>query len=409
MQGDTLFSEHPTASEAEQPAVPIAVTRWTARLVDDDCEQDYRISRLSDDRRRFQYVLLFLWLATCFNLAGDLYAQHAGADLQRGWVPYVVLLALVAVLIPVVRRITTPQAMEIVAAVSAVLGMAATVALLTLHPRLGSVWATLPAGLLIIIYFCLPLRMTTMTGLAIVYTLVFPLTWSATAWTAVTPDDMYRSLFRMVLVNILGFSVANTLFRSHRIQFAQNRLLQKLLSTDALTGIANRRHFDQAMAEEWRRCARVRVPLSLLMIDVDYFKRYNDHLGHLRGDECLRQLAAILTRVGRRPGDLVARYGGEEFVYLLPDTDAKGAMQVAERLRSEVQAAGILHPASPLGVCVTVSIGVASALPPAGTVNDLVALADRALYVAKEEGRNRIVAGAAGQSMPQPLQASSAA
>jgi diguanylate cyclase (GGDEF)-like protein len=287
--------------------------------------------------------------------------------------------------------------------------MGTTLALLVVHPRLGSIWGALMPGIIIIIYFCVPLRLSTMMALAVGYTLVVPLTWSISVGPPPTADDMYRSVLRMILANVLGFSVINTLFRSQRIQFAQNRLLQHLLSTDSLTGIANRRHFDHMLREEWRRCARNGTPLSLLMIDVDYFKRYNDYLGHVQGDECLRRLAAILTRVGRRPGDLVARYGGEEFVYLLPDTNAEGAVEVAERLRADVQAAGISHPASPLGLCVTVSIGVASAQPPAGALNDLVALADRALYVAKEEGRNRIVAGATGEAVPQPLQASTAA
>jgi diguanylate cyclase (GGDEF)-like protein len=168
-------------------------------------------------------------------------------------------------------------------------------------------------------------------------------------------------------------------------------MLQRLLSTDSLTGIANRRHFDHTLAREWRRCARAGAPLSLLMLDVDYFKAYNDSLGHQRGDDCLRQVAALLTLVARRPGDLAARYGGEEFACLLPATDNTGALAVAELLKDRIDKAKIPHPDSPLGEMLTISIGVATARPPAESREWLVESADRLLYEAKKAGRNRMV------------------
>src|SRR5690606_18084245 len=154
----------------------------------------------------------------------------------------------------------------------AVIGGATAFALLSLHPRLGGIWPTLMVGVLIVIYFCLPLGMSTMAALAAGYTLIVPLSWILSVAPVPPADEIYRAVLRLTPANVLGFAIADTLQRSQRIQFAQNRLLQHLLSTDSLTGIHNRRHFDQMRREEWRRCARAGVPLSLLMIDVDCFK-----------------------------------------------------------------------------------------------------------------------------------------
>lgn len=187
----------------------------------------------------------------------------------------------------------------------------------------------------------------------------------------------------------------------HRLLLSEARLeaaniqLRQLTATDALTGIANRRGFDAALVSEWGRAAREGMKLSLLVIDVDHFKSYNDRYGHAAGDECLRGLAALARQVLRRPTDLVARYGGEEFVILLPATDQAGAMQVAERLRRAVMAAAIAHAATPGGQ-LTISVGVAEARPDVtedpGT---LFQEADRALYAAKRGGRNTVRAGPA--------------
>lgn len=393
----------PTIVPLPADVKPVAVTRWTAELVDDSSERDYRLARLAEDRRRFRFVLLFIAAVTGLNIAGDLYGvRTSGVGLGWGLAPQVVVLAAAAFSVFLVAQVRNPRSLEWFTIAFAAIGLAATLALLTLHPRLGAIWPTLMVGALIIIYFCLPLRLTTMVALAGAYTLLAPLTWSISIGLAPTPDDMYRIVLRLLLANVLGVSVVNTLQRSQRTQFAQNRLLQQLLSTDSLTGIANRRHFDYALADEWRRCARSRTPLSLLMIDVDHFKSFNDHCGHVRGDQCLRQVATLLSQGARRPGDLVARYGGEEFVCLLPNTDSGGAAAVAERLRAGVREARIPHPASPIGTVVTVSAGVATLHPPAGSGDELVTLADRALYVAKENGRNRVVASAVHEASHQP-------
>jgi diguanylate cyclase (GGDEF)-like protein len=169
------------------------------------------------------------------------------------------------------------------------------------------------------------------------------------------------------------------------------RQLNNIARVDALTSICNRREFDLRLMSEWSRGARTGQPLALLMIDVDKFKQYNDHYGHLRGDECLIKVARILSVCTQRTSDLIARYGGEEFVALLPDSDLEGALTVAEDCLEALADAEIAHANSDVAPYVTVSIGVAAMLPiheKSSTM--LIEQADVALYQAKQGGRNRI-------------------
>lgn len=172
---------------------------------------------------------------------------------------------------------------------------------------------------------------------------------------------------------------------------AANQQLQRLAELDGLTGVANRRAFAEKLAHEWRRASRSGGELSIVLLDVDYFKAFNDTRGHLAGDQCLKLVASLLRDVVHRAGDLVARYGGEEFAILLPDTDGKGALSLAERIRSVVAGKAIAHPGSTVAPYVTVSVGVACGRPRAGQpCESLVEAADRALYRAKANGRNRV-------------------
>ncbi len=170
-----------------------------------------------------------------------------------------------------------------------------------------------------------------------------------------------------------------------------NRELQRLSFLDGLTGITNRRHFDELLNLDWKRAVRNATPLSLVMIDIDFFKAYNDTYGHQSGDNCLKQVANILSDTLKRAGDLVARYGGEEFVALLPGLDVEGATVVAEALRARVEAIEIAHAQSQIADRVTISLGFGSTVPkPNFSPALLVAAADKALYQAKHEGRNRV-------------------
>jgi diguanylate cyclase (GGDEF)-like protein/PAS domain S-box-containing protein len=163
---------------------------------------------------------------------------------------------------------------------------------------------------------------------------------------------------------------------------------------DGLTGIANRRHFDNTLDLEWRRAMRSAKPISLIIVDADYFKNFNDTYGHLAGDSCLRKIAHTIKDSLRRAGNFAARYGGEEFAVILPDTDAEGAYMLAESLREKIENLNIDHSDSRAGENVTVSMGVSTTVPEKDSPHDkLIFLADKALYQAKQGGRNRVVTG----------------
>ncbi|KTS99922.1 response regulator [Pseudomonas parafulva] len=170
-----------------------------------------------------------------------------------------------------------------------------------------------------------------------------------------------------------------------------NLMLQRLMNSDGLTGLSNRRHFDEYLELEWRRAMREQQQLSLLMIDVDYFKAYNDTFGHLAGDEALRRVAEAIRGSCSRPSDLPARYGGEEFALVLPNTSPGGARLVAEKLRQSVLGLAIEHMAPSAGSYLTVSVGLATQVPPIGShCRQLISAADKGLYQAKNGGRNQV-------------------
>jgi len=179
---------------------------------------------------------------------------------------------------------------------------------------------------------------------------------------------------------------------------AAYRAVEALAVVDGLTGVANRRRLDQHLHNEWRRALRDRKPLSLLLLDADHFKLYNDTYGHVRGDNCLKQIAEATLDFVSRPGDLVARYGGEEFAVVLPGTDAAGAEELAHEIRAGLEKRGLPHETNPYGV-VTISIGCATLVPSPGQPMDaLVEQADEALYRAKQSGRNRVCVAQTGRT-----------
>jgi diguanylate cyclase (GGDEF)-like protein len=184
--------------------------------------------------------------------------------------------------------------------------------------------------------------------------------------------------------------------RNHLELKQQRDLLRRIAMMDGLTGVANRRTFDHTFEREWRRSQRTEHPLSLVLVDVDHFKAYNDTYGHQDGDDCLRAVAQCLESVLQRPADLIARYGGEEFACLLPETDLAGACEIAERLRHAVESLAIVHKGSTTAPMVTISLGVSNNAAPKDSHSADAALrhADALLYQAKNAGRNRVVCGA---------------
>ncbi len=172
--------------------------------------------------------------------------------------------------------------------------------------------------------------------------------------------------------------------------------LERLSYQDALTGVANRRRFDEVLETEWASARRNATPLALIMLDIDHFKQYNDHYGHIKGDEALQQVAEILTTIANRPRDLVCRFGGEEFVLILPETDSEAACQLATKCRDAVHEASIEHRQGGPSQLLTVSMGVVAGIPQRDdeNPNPLIRKVDRRLYLAKERGRDRVVGDA---------------
>ncbi|MFX1678508.1 diguanylate cyclase [Mitsuaria sp. CC2] len=191
-----------------------------------------------------------------------------------------------------------------------------------------------------------------------------------------------------------------------RIKSLSDQLLRSA-TLDGLTGLTNRGDFDRRLSMEWARAARSGGTLSLVILDVDHFKRFNDHYGHPAGDRCLQAVANVIGTQARRAADVAARFGGEEFTLLLPDTSLTGAQEAAERVRREIESMNVAHAASPTASCVTVSMGVAACQPlPCAVVSDgasrLVELADQALYAAKSLGRNRVCLSEGDPAMTTP-------
>jgi diguanylate cyclase (GGDEF)-like protein len=188
-------------------------------------------------------------------------------------------------------------------------------------------------------------------------------------------------------------AVVETL-RDNTEQKLAQMALHSLAVKDGLTGLANRRSFDESLDADWLHALREQTPLSLLLVDVDHFKLYNDTYGHQKGDACLRAVASILGQQVFRPSDLASRYGGEEFAVIMPTTDLDGAMRVAERIREAVEEMALPHSASLTAAHVTLSVGAASTVPSLDqSPADLLASADAALYRAKHGGRNRVMGG----------------
>ncbi|WP_378954812.1 diguanylate cyclase [Pelosinus sp. sgz500959] len=193
-------------------------------------------------------------------------------------------------------------------------------------------------------------------------------------------------IFKPVSPPILKARVRNHIeLKNCRDMFEKQSLI------DGLTGVANRHYFDQAFHQEWRRALRNNNPLSIVFLDIDFFKKYNDHYGHLAGDECLRKVGNSLKDSLQRAGDLVARYGGEEFIIVLPVTSQSEAVKVGEKVRRNIKALMVTHQTSEVSDYVTVSVGVATVVPNNDmTSASLIAKADEALYQAKKKGRNLV-------------------
>lgn len=379
--------------ESQLEVKPVAVTRWTARLVDPLVEQSFLDSRFSDDRRRVLVLLGFIAAAGGLICIGRYIAFLAGHGALFALVPPLMPVATAAAGAVLILRARSPHALEASLLACGVVVVLVRFTIMTVQPIIADNWLPLIVTSLFVIYLYLPVRLIVACVFASFYSAASVTWWLTLYGGPLSAEQIYFGLLWIALANGLGFAAANALQRGQRMQYAQKYVMQQLLATDALTGIANRRSFDEAIAREWRRCARAGRPLSLLMIDVDHFKAYNDRFGHQKGDACLRRIARVLVDCVAVPEALVARYGGEEFVCLLPGMDQRGASKFARRIAAAMDRAGLAHPTSPDGGRVTLSVGVATADAFVGDETGLLTLADELLYAAKNGGRNRIVSG----------------
>lgn len=367
-----------------------AVNRWTARFVDDGQERRYRRSTLRAQRRGTALALVFVVLA---DLVIYLYAVLFGSD--RHGVPLlmsqvVLVVGSAALVLFVLRARTTGQIR--LAAIGTVLfltGCAAAVIVTGVRMDVRGAFLIL-GGTAIVYQIRLP-RLGVVTALAVIYTAV-----TGVAWWLGTPAQHTIEVEYLVLVEVLTHLMSvNAARRSGvtgRRLFAGQQALYRMSTADPLTGLANRRTLDRHLARVWKNWRASGTPVSLLMIDVDRFKRVNDSAGHLVGDDYLRTVAAAIARALTGLADPVARYGGEEFACVLPGVDADAAAGAARRVMQAIreQALPLPEPCGP-GI-LTVSIGLATATPGMAGVGELIATADRMLYRAKEAGRNRIEA-----------------
>ena len=262
------------------------------------------------------------------------------------------------------------------------------------------------AGLMLIVFYAYTfsaLRFYYASLSALSVTLLYPLVDVYVVKT--DTEQLIANMFFLGSSNVIGLPVSYLLERHIRRDFLLTMLLafekrkterlnmrlKDISYLDGLTGVPNRRKLEEHLSREWDRAKKSGQPLSLLMVDIDFFKRYNDLLGHLEGDECLRKVAQEINRHVRSGMDLVARYGGEEFAVVLPETNEEQARSIAERIRNDVEGLKIPHPASEVSRYITVSVGVATLVPEDNLRKEvLVSMADRALYRAKRRGRNRV-------------------
>ncbi len=355
-----------------------------------DLEREFRREQA---RARLPQIRLNLYLAAglviCFGLLNGL-VMHTGAQGPMGLVQFGLLLPAVAVAIfityldkahrifPRVASVLAPVAGITVIAVE-VKAAQAGVQIVFVSVVLASVYVYYLFGLLFyqalranVVIWCAYLALSIVAGLP-------------------ETSVLYNASV-LLIANVIGATTAYTFELEIRTHFLEQRMLAETAARDGLTGIYNRRRFDEHLDTVWQLAQREGVTLALLLVDIDFFKRFNDHHGHQAGDECLKAVASALRRSARRPLDFVARYGGEEFAVILYDPSRQYVQEIAQRVHTTIASLGIPHGDSSVGSLVTVSVGVAYVAPTLErSTQGFFQLADEALYDAKADGRNRSV------------------
>ena len=353
-------------------------------------EKEFRESHVAQNRRRGQVSgIIALLLVVALSSIDYLIGMNALAseinDIRLGMlVPFLIVLV-IATYLP----LTAPYYAQIAAGGVLLVGFV-TIYICQLA-ALGGDSYLLSASMLVILYACLFLGLRFHVAVAIAATLVMAFL-SIGLVVGLPADQLYYSTTILVTTAVIGAISTYNFEHALRTNFLETRLLNELAERDGLTGLYNRRMFDDYIRRVWRQSRREDITLEFIFIDIDYFKIYNDLYGHQAGDDCLKKVAQTIARCAKRPFDFAARYGGEEFVLVLYGPPSDYARTIPEQIRREVSALGIVHEGSNVATCVTVSVGVALARPGGNrSLAGAIQSADEALYQAKQEGRNTVV------------------
>jgi diguanylate cyclase (GGDEF)-like protein len=370
------------------------MTRWTAELVDRAQERRFRLYNLPNQRRTAIAALLAILLADLLSFGYSALVLDAAVSMAQVLVQGALVLggAVVAVTMLRVRR---PRLIYRTV-VGAVLFLIATVgAIIATGVGMGFRGSILLVGGVVVIYLSAPLTLVGATMMGLTYSAVTVPCWLLYTDAADSVDVGY-TLVATALAHVLCFIEAQRAQRERRVLFAQREAMHEMSTADPLTGLMNRRAWDELLDQAWRHWQASGQPLSLLMVDIDHFKQLNDTFGHAVGDRYLQAVAQTLRAALERSDSVVARYGGEEFACLLTGADAAGAADASQRVLVAVRRAALPRPLAGEAGILTVSVGSATALPGMSSPADLIDSADRGMYRAKDFGRDRAEAGAGG-------------
>jgi diguanylate cyclase (GGDEF)-like protein len=376
-----------TAYVADEAYGPTIVGR-IYRFADPAVERRYLADMAPHAQRRLTSLVWIALAVTVLRILGSGVGLFNDPDLPSVFAPRIAHLAICGAVLLTLRKPRDYLFIESVSFGFTVTYLGLRCWLLPGISNDGS--AAVIIGTISLLYFGSPLRITILAPVMIAGSLAM-----LSAWSFSSPAPSFVARFQVfewiVVVNLLGIFSMLLMRCTLRRQWALSQALRHLATHDGLTGIANRRHYDEVLAREWTRCRKDCADLSLVLMDVDFFKLLNDGVGHFAGDECLKALSALLQKCVQVPGALVARTGGEEFACVLPGIGQDQALEVAERIAGSLRGECMPHPGSPIGPHVTISLGVATVRPSEGcTLRELTSLADRLVYAAKNDGRDCI-------------------
>lgn len=384
-----------TAAEAIEAWQGPAIVGLTHVFADPDVERRFLVSVARQNRHRLvTLVAVAALLAVASTLAGVF-----GSAPRPIW-PGLLQLGGVAVFAMILTRLHGATAVERLALLFGV--FFAVTSCIALFAVPDDADGALVTGSIALLFLLLPVRLAHLAPLAASASGALVAAWSIRDPAPPTSAIIELCLWVWVL-NLLGIMIVRTVRLALRTQWAQAQSLLEMHTHDGLTGIGNRRLFEQSLAREWGEGQRTNAPLSVLLVNVDHFSLLNDCIGYAAGDRCLKEIGAAIGGCLTGPGDVAARIGGDEFACLLSDTGEQAARAVAEQIVTTLRAAAIAHPCSPLGPHITVTIGIATARPMKFHNGwELTALADRLLRAEKQDGRNRIGQQTLGAAPPPP-------